>query len=61
MSFMKKHLQKLILGILTTLLSWTLIKYLVIELSIIQYFFVELIIVISLKLYIFTVQKNFSV
>lgn len=57
MSLLEKAVHSLLLSILFSIVNWLVIKNLIIEVSFIKYFFMELIFVLSLKLYIFTKSK----
>jgi len=48
---------RLVLSILFSIINWLIIDSFWIEMSFIEYFIIELIVVVSLKLYIFTGSK----
>jgi hypothetical protein len=53
----KRAIHLLILGLLFSIINWIIIKKLIVEISIFQYFFIEIILVLSMKIYKFTKQK----
>ena len=53
----KRAIHLLMLGLLFSIINWIIIKKLIVEISIFQYFFIEIILVLSMKTYKFTKQK----
>jgi hypothetical protein len=53
----KRAIHLLMLGLLFSIINWIIIKKLIVEISIFQYFFIEIILVLSMKIYKFTKQK----
>lgn len=53
-------IQRLILNLLFSLLAWTIIRIFIIEIKILEYFLVELVVIICLKLYIYTSRLYFT-
>lgn len=51
------HVHKLLLSCIFSLGNWLLINTLLVDISIIKYIIVELIVLISLKCFIFTARK----
>jgi len=57
MSAVEKILHKLLISIVFSIINWFVIDYFIVEISIIRYFFVEVLLLISMKFYIFTTRK----
>jgi hypothetical protein len=57
MTLKPKWLHRLVISILFSLLNWMIIYHLLIELPFWKYFFIELLLMFSMKFYIFTTQK----
>jgi hypothetical protein len=57
MTELEKFITRTLLAILFTLLNWLVISHYIVEISLLRYFFVELILVISYKFYTFTISK----
>jgi hypothetical protein len=57
MSIREKIIHSLILGFLFSFINWILVDKFIINLSFWKYFFIEIILVISLKLYTFIKLK----
>jgi hypothetical protein len=57
MTLKQKILHSIFLGILFSIINWLLIDNLIINLSIYKYVFIEIVLVISIKLYKFTKLK----
>ena len=51
------YLQQLGIAAIVTLLSWIIVDQLIVDISFIKYFFVEVLFVISQKLYNFTIKS----
>lgn len=51
------YIQQAAIALLFTLISWTIVDQLLVEISFIKYFFVELIFVLSQKVYNFTIKS----
>jgi hypothetical protein len=50
-------LHRMILGCLFTVVNWLIVKEFVVDLTLINWIFIEIILAVSFKLYIFTVTK----
>lgn len=57
MTLGQKFFHSFIIGVLFSLLNWLIIDKFIINLSIYTYIFIEIVLVISIKLYKFTKQK----
>jgi len=57
MTLKEKVMHSLLLGLLFSFLNWMIINNLIINLSIFQYIFIELTLVVSIKLFKFTKVK----
>jgi accessory gene regulator protein AgrB len=53
----EKALNKTILSILFSILNWTLINRFLIEIPFYKYFIIEILLIVSMKIFIFTTQK----
>lgn len=51
------NIHKLLIPILFTLTEWTIVDSFIIKITFIQYIFVEIIVLLSLKLYTFVKEK----
>ena len=57
MTIIEKIINHLLLGVLFTLVNWMIVDALIIEVPFYKYFLIELILVISMKIYKFTLTK----
>ena len=57
MRFIERNIHRLVVSILFSLLNWVVVKNLIIELPFWKYFIIELLLLVSMKFYIFTIQK----
>lgn len=57
MTIIEKIINHLLLGALFTLVNWMIVDALIIEVPFYKYFLIELILVISMKIYKFTLTK----
>jgi hypothetical protein len=53
----EKALNKTILSVLFSILNWTLINKFLIEIPFYKYFIIEILLIVSMKIFIFTTQK----
>lgn len=53
----EKALNKTVLSILFSILNWKLITTFLIEVSFYKYFIIEILLIVSMKIFIFTTQK----
>jgi len=57
MTNIEKIIHHFSLSVLFTLINWFIINFFIIEISFIKYFIIEIILVLSLKFYKFTLSK----
>jgi hypothetical protein len=57
MTNIEKIIHHFSLSVLFTLINWFIIDFFIIEISFIKYFIIEIILVLSLKFYKFTLSK----
>lgn len=57
MSAVEKLLHKLFISLVFSIINWVVIDSLIVEISIARYFFVEVLLLVSMKFYIFTTRK----
>lgn len=57
MTIFEKYTHRFLLGSLFTIMNWTIVKTLIIDVSFIRYFFIELALILSMKLFKFTLTK----
>jgi hypothetical protein len=57
MSSLEKVIHKLFLSLVFTIINWIVIDHFIVELSFIKYIFVEVLLLFSMKFYIFTTRK----
>ena len=57
MTIKEKVIHTLILSLMFSIISWLVVDNLVIDISFLKYFLIEIILIISLKFYKFTIQK----
>lgn len=57
MTLFEKFLHGILLGLAFSFLNWMFVNLLVLKISIFDYFLIELILVISIKIFIFTKRK----
>lgn len=53
----EKAINKTILSVLFSILNWTIISKFIIEIPFYKYFIIEILLIVSMKIYIFTTQK----
>jgi hypothetical protein len=53
----EKALNKTILSVLFSILNWALINKFLIEIPFYKYFIIEILLIVSMKIFIFTTQK----
>ena len=53
----EKIIHGLLISIVFSLFNWIVIDYLIVDIPVYKYVFVELLLVASMKFYIFTIQK----
>jgi len=57
MTIKEKIIHTLILSLMFSIISWLVVDNLIIDISFLKYFLVEIVLIISLKFYKFTIQK----
>jgi hypothetical protein len=57
MSSLEKVIHKLFLSLVFTIINWIVIDHFIVEISFIKYIFVEVLLLVSMKFYIFTTRK----
>lgn len=57
MTVFEKALHRLLLGAIFTITNWLIVKSLIVDVSFYRYFFIELILILSMKLFKFTLTK----
>lgn len=57
MTIFEKTVHHLLLSVLFTLINWFIVDYFIINITFIKYFIIEIILVLSLKFYKFTLTK----
>lgn len=57
MTSFEKVIHKLFLSLVFTIINWIVIDQLIVEISFIKYIFVEVLLLVSMKFYIFTTRK----
>jgi hypothetical protein len=57
MTIKEKIIHTLILSLMFSIISWLVVDNLIIDISFLKYFLIEIILIISLKFYKFTIQK----
>jgi hypothetical protein len=57
MTIKEKMIHTLILSLMFSIISWLVVDNLIIDISFLKYFLIEIILIISLKFYKFTIQK----
>jgi len=57
MTIKEKMIHTLVLSLMFSIISWLVVDNLIIDISFLKYFLIEIILIISLKFYKFTIQK----
>lgn len=57
MSLFERVINKLIISIIFSIFNWIIINHFIVEIPFWQYFILEMLLIVSLKFYIFTIQK----
>lgn len=57
MTIKEKIIHTLILSLMFSIISWLVVDNLIIDISFLKYFLIEIVLIISLKFYKFTIQK----
>jgi hypothetical protein len=57
MSPLEKVIHKLFISIMFSITNWIIIDNFIVEISLIKYIFVEILLLVSMKFYIFTTRK----
>lgn len=57
MTSVEKVIHKLFLSLVFTIINWIVIDQLIVEITFIKYIFVEVLLLVSMKFYIFTTRK----